>query len=362
MGDKPTFEEIVRGCDRFLTHHYRKSPRQTLAELAEFAGEQDADTYGAGELIAGFESELAALLGKEAVVFMPSGTMAQQIALRIWSQRKHSRYVAFHPRCHLEIHEHKGYQLLHGLHGVLVKAPDRLMKLDDLKPIVDPLAALLIELPQREIGGWLPEWDELSAQIAWAHERGAAVHMDGARLWESGPFYQKSYAEICAPFDSVYVSFYKGLGGISGAALAGPADFIAEARVWLRRHGGNLRSLYPYVLSARKGLQERLGRMEAYHRKALEAAAVLAQFPELDVTPNPPHTNMMHVYLRGERQRLEQAALEIARERKVFLFYQLAATTLPARWMFEWTVGDASLDFSAAEIGELFTELLRKAK
>ena len=66
------------------------------------------------------------------------------------------------------------------------------------------------------------------------------MHMDGARLWESAPFYGRSYAEIAALFDTVYVSFYKGVGAIAGAALAGPADFIAEARVWQRRHGGDL--------------------------------------------------------------------------------------------------------------------------
>ena len=60
-----------------------------------------------------------------------------------------------------------------------------------------------------------------------------ALHLDGARLWESRPFYENArYAEIAALFDTVYFSFYKGLGGLAGGALAGPADVIAEARVW----------------------------------------------------------------------------------------------------------------------------------
>ena len=150
--------------------------------------------------------------------------MAQQIALRIWADRQRSPTVAFHPTCHLEIHEQKGYELLHGLHGRLVGERSRLLTLDDLRATPGPLAALLLELPQREIGGQLPSWSDLEAQVAWARERGVAVHMDGARLWESGPFYERSYAEIAALFDSVYVSFYKGIGAIAGAALAGPAD------------------------------------------------------------------------------------------------------------------------------------------
>jgi threonine aldolase len=72
-----------------------------------------------------------------------------------------------------------------------------------------------------------------------------ALHLDGARLWECRPFYGRDYAQIAGLFDSVYVSFYKTLGGIAGAALAGPADVIAEARVWQRRQGGNLVRLFP---------------------------------------------------------------------------------------------------------------------
>jgi len=142
------------------------------------------DLYGQGDLINDFERQVAELLGKPAGVFMPSGTMAQQIALRIHADRSHVPHVAFHPLCHLEIHEQKGYQLLHGLHGVLVGSPHRLLTLDDLKQVKEPLAALLLELPQREIGGQLPTWDELTAIVNWARERDIALHLDGARLWE----------------------------------------------------------------------------------------------------------------------------------------------------------------------------------
>src|SRR5262245_8718352 len=99
-------EQIRRACTRFLTHHYPRTPRQVLSDLA---GATDpklrADRYGAGELIADFEAEVAALLGKAAAVFMPSGTMCQQIALRVWADRRNRRAVAFHPTCHLELHE-----------------------------------------------------------------------------------------------------------------------------------------------------------------------------------------------------------------------------------------------------------------
>ena len=104
---------------------------------------------------------------------------------------------------------------------------------------------MAIELPLREAGYLLPPWDELVGLVEAAQARGIPVHLDGARLWESQPFYDRPLAEIAALGDTVYVSFYKGLGGIAGAALVGPADVIAEARHWQHRHGGTLVSVYP---------------------------------------------------------------------------------------------------------------------
>ena len=353
--DDPEGKKVFKTCHRFLTHDYPKNPRQVLLELADVIDpELEEDRYGQGELIARFENDIADLLGKEAAVFMPSGTMCQQIALRIWASRRGTRNVAFHPRCHLETHEEKGYQRLHGLHGILVGSADALLTLDDLKAISEPIGALLLELPQRELGGQLPTWDALNEIIAWARERDIPTHLDGARLWECRPFYGREYAEITQLFDSVYVSFYKILGGIAGSVLVGPADLIAEARTWQRRHGGNLIHLYPFVLSAQKGLRERLGRMEAYHAKAKEVAALLTPFDEIEIVPNPPHTNMMHLFIRGEREKLEAAALDVARETGTWLFNSLAPTLLPGFTRFELTVGDATLDLSGQEIVEAF--------
>jgi threonine aldolase len=350
---------IFLACERSLSGHGPQRPAETLAALArEAADTAEPDHYGEGAVIEVFEREIAELLGKDAAVFMPSGTMAQQIALRIWSERKNCSTVAFHPLCHLEVDEEKAYQYLHNLRAGLVGSPEQLLTLEDLRKIAEPLAALLLELPQRYIGGQLPEWDDLVAQTQWARERGAAAHMDGARLWESGPYYARPYAEIAALFDSVYVSFYKGVGGIAGAALAGPADFIAEARVWLRRHGGNLVHLYPYVLAARLGLRERLDRFPAHHERAREVAAALQSVPGVVVKPATPQTHMMHVYLPGDKDQMLAESLAIAREERVSLVRWLSPTELPGYAKFEVAVGEAAFALTDEEIAGYFARIV----
>jgi threonine aldolase len=320
-------------CTRWLIGHPRSrhTAQAILADLAAYTNPAALpDMYGQGDLISDFEKQVAELLGKPAAVFMPSGTMAQQIALRIHADRSHTPHVAFHPTCHLEIHEQKGYQLLHDLHGVLVGSPYRLMTLDDLKKVSGPLAALLLELPQREIGGQLPTWDELTAIVSWARERNIALHLDGARLWECRSFYQRPYAEIAGLFDTVYVSFYKILGGITGAMLLGPEEVIAEARIWQRRMAATWCGCFPSCCRPKQGWRRGSIGWSTYHAKAIEIAEVLSAFPEIAVMPNPPHTNMMHVFIRGDAERLEPAALDIAREQNVWLINGFMPGQIPA--------------------------------
>lgn len=148
------------------------------------------DVYGDGALIAEFEHKVALRLGKPAAAFMPSGTMAQMIAVRLWTQRASLDRFGLHPTSHLRLHEREAYQALFHLHGFPVGGPLRPMVADDFAATEQPLACLLMELPIREAGGQLSSWDELTGLKAAARERGIALHMDGARLWESRAFYR----------------------------------------------------------------------------------------------------------------------------------------------------------------------------
>ncbi|RED55549.1 threonine aldolase family protein [Cohnella lupini] len=292
--------------------HGKRNVQVLKEALEQFEGDLDSDMYGSGAVIEQFQERMAQLLGKPAAVFFPSGTMAQQIALRIWCDEAGSRKVAYHPLSHLEIHEKDGMKELHHLEPVLLADKTRPVLLSDVLSLKEDIACLLLELPQREIGGQLPEYEELEAISALCREKGIKLHLDGARLFEILPYYGKSAEEICRLFDSVYISFYKGLGGVAGAILAGESDFTEQSKTWKRRHGGDLISLYPYILSADYYMKLRLPKMERYYKEAIEMAAMYNQCHAVYTIPEVPVSNMFHVHVDLPKEELERILIDVS--------------------------------------------------
>jgi len=342
------------GCNRFLNGHGIPNAADLLASIPP---EVETDRYGSGGVVQELEAEVASTLGKPAALFLPSGTMAQQATLRVHADRRGRRDVVFHPMCHLDWHEGRGYQRLHGLVGIPAGEPTIPMTRSTLDGIKEPPAALLIELPQRDLGGTLPAWDDLVAQTNWARERGAAAHMDGARLWEASAGYGRSPAEIAALFDTVYVSFYKGLGGIAGCCVAGQTEVIEEVAEWRIRHGGRLYGMWPYAASALTGLRTRLPRMREYHQHALAIAKALGGLTDVDVMPNPPQAPMMHLLLPLSAVALEQRAVEIAKRDRIWTFARPFSPISPTLLRVEFSIGDATMEFTPAEVRDLVERL-----
>ena len=352
----------LRRAARRLHGDGRDRPHELLEAAAAWCREHDVewDHYGSGAILADFEAKVASMLGFEAARFMPSGTMAQQIALRIHADHARLPHVGMHPTSHLELHEERGYAHLHGLRVSLVGPSQSPLLAEHLEDFAEPLAALLVELPIREAGGQLPTWDELEALKAAAQTRSLPLHLDGARLWECGPAYDRPLSEITRGFASCYVSFYKGIGALPGSMLLGTRAFIDEAALWQRRHGGNLYTLAPNVATAAMRLDERLERMPLWLERARSMAEALNGIEGVSTLPERPHTNLFHLFLDIDSTQALGARDEVAAECGIWLFESIDAADRPGTSRFELYVGEAALELSDEDVRAAFERLVNR--
>lgn len=360
------------------------SPEETLRQLAEQCEElgiKTWDIYGDFHLtktdsfLRRFEGELAKEFQKEDAVFMPSGVMAQSIALLIHSKGIQGRQsFACHATSHLLLHEQKGFSELCQMEAISLPRTEvgigfgvEPLSYSQIAEYLDTkgsenISTLLLELPHRELGGKITPWEDILRLRQLTSTMGIAFHCDGARIFEATTGYGRTPAELAQPFDSLYISFYKGLGGISGAMLLGSKEFCDEARIWLRRFGGNLYTLLPYVVSAWNGYRNQwqlattseLGRMSFAEKKSklvriserLSRSAATSEI--LTLEPKIPEVNMVHMYLRLTTEEAERVRNQVAEELGISVFHRLRpvddteieARTQGFRSRFELSIGE----------------------
>jgi threonine aldolase len=336
-------------CRSSIWGHGWPTSANLLARLTEADVGDELDRYGKGGAVTALEEEVAELLGKPAAAFMPSGIMAQQCVLRAWADRARSSRIAVHGLSHLVLHELNALPELHRLDLEHLTFEPRQPTPDDLRALTGRLGAVTVELPLRDGGHRLPTWEELTALAQACRDRDVPFHIDGARVWESAPYLGHSLAEIADLADSVYVSFYKGLGGLAGAAVAGPADVIDEARSWQRRHGGTLFTLLPYAVAARHGLRTHLPRMAEYHEVAVDLAKRLSA-AGIRVDPDPPHTNAFRIYVERSVDDLNERSLSDLETTHEMVLPWFQAADVPGWSWTEFWVGAATCDVGAADV------------
>lgn len=342
----------------FLTGPVPVSLAQRLHAVAAYCEREGAtaDSYGGSAWMAAAEARVAGLVGQPAAIFMPTGAMAQQIACRLYSDAACVRRIAMHPTCQMELNEHHAYRELHRLEADLLGDPGQLLTPDDLS--ATSAAALVIELPMRQLGGRAPSRQALQLLLDAARNQGIKTHLDGARLLELLPHYGCQAADIGAGFDSVYLSGYKLLTGLGGAFLAGGEDFIDQARLWRRRHGGDIKVMTPYAASALMHLEYMQGRVDGWYQAAVALAGRFAQLPGLHV-PHPPQSNLFHLYFNHAEASLLAARDAVARSTGVWLFdffYQPPGSDHP---MTEVVVHSGFSALPEAELSRALTEFVR---
>lgn len=342
--DEVRSDVVEAACTRRLAGHGRRTVQQRAQELADEAAlGGEPDWYGAGGVVTEVEEQVRDLLGAEAAVLMPTGTMAQAIALRLHTQDRGLPVVAMHPSSHPLLWEEDA--LVH-VHGLQVREG-----IEDL----DGVGAVLVELPRRETGGHLLAFDDVVEVSVMCADRGIALHLDGARLWQCGPAYApRTLGEVVGLADSTYVSLYKDLGGAAGAVLLCDDDRAEQVRTWRHRQGGTTFGLWPLALGARRGLREHLPRMPLY----VEAAASLGEVLEV-VTP--PVTAMLHAVLEGDPQRLAEALVDVAEESGTWLGGSLRTGPREGTAVLEISCGEATLAIEPAEVAELLARVVARA-
>lgn len=350
--------EAARRCTVAVSGQPPGTPAQAFADLARVAEElgiEEWDSYGAGGPVTLLEDDLVDRFGVEAAAYFPSGVMAQQAALRVHCDRAGSRRVAMPDLSHLLVHEDDGPRILQQLEIVNLTRGFEAPTSTHLEAVPGRLGAVLAELPLRDAGCLLPTWDELVELSAACRAREVALHLDGARIWEAQPWFDRPLPEIAGLADSVYVSFYKGLGGLAGAALLGTTDFVAEARVWRHRLGGTLYRTTAEAVAALAGLRDRLPLIPQTVSWARDLAAALP--PELAVQPGVPQTNQFLVFASGDADAVNERTVAAIDEHRVGL-PAWASTQQPGRIQCEIAVAPAALTLDPAEMASLLAGLV----
>ena len=330
------------------------TPAAALRELADFAEAHDIawDRYGERGAVQQLETEVAELLGKPAAVMFPSGVMAQQATLRAWCDRSGSRRVALPDLSHLLHHEQDGPRRVLGLDLEWLTTGREIPTAAALAKVGGRLGAAMVELPLRDAGCLLPEWDQLVELSAAARERGVPLHADGARIWESVPHWGRSLAETGELFDSMYVSLYKGLGATSGALVVCPEDLAGELRTWRARMGGTLFSMTAAAVGGLMGLRQDLTRFGDYRAWAIELAAALRGHG-FTTFPEEPHIATFLAYAPGTADEVNERVVSWTEEHGVVPCGLWQAADVPGWVVTELTCYESALARDPGEVADV---------
>jgi threonine aldolase len=274
----------------------RPTPEMRAAMASAEVGD---DVFGDDPTVHRLEARVAALLGKEASLFLPTGTMANQIA--VYTQTRPGDEILVGEDSHIFHYEMAGPALHSGVQCRPVRSVRGLMEPEAIAEAIRPespylpkTSLLCLENTHNLAGGRVIPLDKLEAAAGVARRHGMAVHLDGARLWNASVAAGVELSRYAALADSVMVSLSKGLGAPVGSTLAGGELFIARARRARKAFGGGMRQVGVLAAAALVGL-ESLPRLREDHQLARWIAERLAELPDVRCAPEEVETNIVLV-------------------------------------------------------------------
>jgi threonine aldolase len=307
------------------------------------------DVFGEDPTVNKLEETVAAMLGKEAGVFVPSGTMSNQIAVKTHTQPGDE--VVCDRECHIFNYEcgtpaaFSGVQLhpLDGKNGFFLAA--------DVEAAIRPTNThfpqtrlVTLENTHNRAGGTICPIERIREIRAVADRHGLAKHLDGARLWNASVVTGISLKEYASHFDSVSVCFSKGLGAPVGSLLAGSKEFVGRARRFRKMLGGGMRQAGVLAAAALYAVENHVGRLAVDHKNAHRFATALAKVPGLSVDLETVQTNIVRIQVEHPKRSAEDL-VKALRARNVWV---LATGPMRIRAVFHLEITESHTDDAIA--------------
>jgi threonine aldolase len=273
----------------------RPTPGMRAAMAAAEVGD---DVFGEDPTVNRLQERVAALLGKEAALYVPSGTMSNQVCIKAHTQPGDELFCE--ATCHLYNWEAGGPAALSGVTCRTFEGDYGVLDLSQLEGKIRPAndhyvrtRLVCLENTHNRGGGRVYPLEKIRAISAWARQHNLLMHLDGARLWNAVAATGVPAAEWARHFDSVSVCFSKGLGAPIGSALAGPREFVARAKRIRKLFGGGMRQGGVAAAAALYALDHHVDRLAEDHRNAQILARAIEETPGLRLDPPEVETNLV---------------------------------------------------------------------
>ncbi len=295
-------------------------PTRAMREAMATAEVGD-DVFGDDVTVNRLEERVAALLGTEAALFVPSGTMANQIALRAHTSPGDSVIVGYDAHCWG--HESGGLAANVGAQTSMIASyrftgADVRAAYDD-DPYGSPTRVVAVENTHNSGGGLCWDLAVLADVTKTAHDLGMATHLDGARLWNAAIATGQTERALAAGFDTISVCLSKGLGAPVGSVVAGTRDLIKRCHRFRKMHGGGMRQAGILAAAGLHAIEHHRARLADDHANARALAEALVGAPGIQIDPANVQTNIVMIELAPRAGGNAIALCDKARERGVLL-------------------------------------------
>lgn len=282
------------------------------------------DVFGEDPTVRRLEERVAQLLGKEAALFVPSGTMSNQICIKAHTQPGDE--LICDVNSHIYNYEAGGPAVLSGVMCRTIEGDCGIFDVSDLEGLIRPendhlvrTRLVCLENTHNRGGGRIFPLEKIRAIAAWAHRHHLIVHLDGARLWNAAIATGISLREWARDCDSVSVCFSKGLGAPVGSALAGSRDFIRRARRIRKLLGGGMRQAGVLAAAALYAIENHFHRLAEDHAHAQILAQAIRNTPGLRLYPSVIETNILYADIEPHLGSAADLARALAEQRVLVL-------------------------------------------